>query len=128
MFTAMIRQIAPQFFTTDLPATLAYYRDTLGFECLGTWHDPPVYAIVARDEHRIHFRFADPPTSNPDKYDDELLDAYLFIENADVLYAEYAARGVEFRAERIGRRRVGGIETSDRHRLEDNSSVVIDEI
>ena len=93
----MIRQIAPQFFTTDLPATLAYYRDILGFECLGTWNDPPVYAIVARDEHRIHFRVAGPTTPNPDKYLDELLlDAYLFIENADALHAEYAARGVEF--------------------------------
>ena len=47
----MIRQIAPQFFTTDLRATLAYYGDTLGFESLGTWGDPPGYAIVARDEH-----------------------------------------------------------------------------
>ena len=96
MVGAMIRQIAPQFFTTDLPGTLAYYRDTLGFECLGTWDDPPVYAIVARDEHRIHFRLAEPPTPNPDKYADELLDAYLSIENADTLYAEYATRGVEF--------------------------------
>jgi hypothetical protein len=52
----MIRQIAPQFFTTDLSATLAYYRDQLGFDCLGTWQDPPVYAIVARDRHCIHFR------------------------------------------------------------------------
>lgn len=92
----MIRQIAPQFFTTNIPATLAYYRDILGFECLGTWHDPPVYAIVARDDHRIHFRCAAPPTPNPDKYADELLDAYLFVENADALYEEYAARGAEF--------------------------------
>ena len=28
--------------------------------------------------------------------DHELLDAYLFIEDADALYAEYVARGVEF--------------------------------
>lgn len=91
----MIRRIAPQFFTTNLTRTLAYYRETLGFECLGTWHDPPVYAIVARDGHTIHFRVAEPPTSNPDKYDDELLDAYLFIDDADALYAEYAGRGVE---------------------------------
>ena len=35
----MIRQIAPQFFITDLPATLAYYKDKLGFDCLGTWQD-----------------------------------------------------------------------------------------
>jgi len=92
----MISQIAPQFFTTNLAATLTYYRDALGFECLGTWADPPQYAIVARDGHRIHFRLAPPPQPNPDKYDDELLDAYLFIDNADALHAEYAARGVEF--------------------------------
>ena len=96
MLIAMISQIAPQFFTTDLPATLAYYRDKLGFDCVGTWSDPPVYAIVARDEHNIHFRVAAPPENNPDKYDDELLDAYLSIDDADALYAEYVARGVEF--------------------------------
>jgi len=56
----MIRQIAPVFFTMDIPGTLAYYKDKLGFECLATWMDPPVYAIVARDEHPIHFRCAAP--------------------------------------------------------------------
>jgi uncharacterized glyoxalase superfamily protein PhnB len=80
----------------DIPATLAYYKDKLGFECLGTWQDPPVYAILARDRHAIHFRCAEPPTPNPDKYQDELLDAYLFVEDADALYAEYARQGVEF--------------------------------
>ena len=92
----MIRAIAPQFFTTDLRATLMYYRDRLGFDCVGTWLDPPVYAIVARDDHRIHFRCAEPPVPNPDKYADELLDAYLFVDDADALYAEYATRGVQF--------------------------------
>jgi len=91
-----VRQIAPVFFTMDIPGTLAYYQDKLGFECLGTWMDPPVYAIVARDQHAIHFRCAEPPTPNPDKYADELLDAYLFVEDADTLHAEYAAKDVEF--------------------------------
>jgi catechol 2,3-dioxygenase-like lactoylglutathione lyase family enzyme len=98
----MVRQIAPVFFTMDIPATLAYYTGKLGFACLGTWptalslNDPPVYAIVARDQQVIHFRCAEPPTANPYKYRDELLDAYLFVEDADALYAEYAAQGVEF--------------------------------
>jgi len=96
----MIRQIAPQFFTTDIPGTLAYYKDKLGFECLGTWQDPPVYAIVARDQHAIHFRCAAPPTANPDKYADELLDAYLHVEDADALYAEYEAL-IEIRELRV---------------------------
>ena len=95
----MIHRIAPQFFTVDIPSTLAYYKDKLGFQCLGTWQDPPVYAIVARDQQTIHFRCAEPPTANPDKYSDELLDAYILVEDADRLYAEYAARGVEFTRE-----------------------------
>jgi uncharacterized glyoxalase superfamily protein PhnB len=48
------------------------------------------------NQQPIHFLWAEPPTANPNKYSDELLDAYVFIEDADALYAEYAARGVEF--------------------------------
>jgi hypothetical protein len=54
---------------------------------------------VARDQHAIHFRCAEPPTANPEKYGDELLDAYLVVEDADALYAEYTAKGVEFTRE-----------------------------
>jgi catechol 2,3-dioxygenase-like lactoylglutathione lyase family enzyme len=92
----MLRQIAPVFFTMDIPRTLAYYEEKLGFKCIGTWGDPPFYAILARDQHAIHFRCAEPPTPNPGKYPDELLDAYIHIDDADALYAEYAAHGVEF--------------------------------
>jgi uncharacterized glyoxalase superfamily protein PhnB len=96
---SMIRQIAPLFFTTNIPGTVASYEDNLGFECLGTWQDPPVYAIMARDQQAIHFRCAAPPAANPGKYEDELLDAYFYVEDADALYAEYAANGVEFTRE-----------------------------
>ncbi len=92
----MIRQIAPLFFATNIPGTLAYYKDKLGFECLGTWGDPPIYAIVSRDEHAIHFRCAEPPLANPDKYVDELLDAYISVEDADALCAEYASKDLDF--------------------------------
>ncbi len=92
----MIRQIVPVFFTLDIPRTLTFYKDKLGFDCLGTWMDPPAYAIVARDDHSIHFRCAEPPTAKPNKYADELLDAYIQIEDADALYAEFTTKGVEF--------------------------------
>jgi len=95
----MIRRIAPLFFTLDIPGTLAYYETKLGFLCLGTWQEPPVYAIVARDQHAIHFRCAEPSTANPEKYSDELLDAYLLVDDVNSLYVEYAARGVEFTRE-----------------------------
>jgi uncharacterized glyoxalase superfamily protein PhnB len=96
----MIRQIVPLFFTTDIPGTLAYYKDKLGFECRGTWpesdQEPPFYAIVARDQQAIHFRCAEQPAHKLDKYEEELLDAYIHVEDADALYAEFAAKGVEF--------------------------------
>ena len=60
----MIRQVVPRFFTLDILDILAYYDAKLGFECLGTWQDPPVYAIVARDQQAIHFRCAGPPSSS----------------------------------------------------------------
>jgi hypothetical protein len=82
----MIRQIAPQFITDDIPGAIAYYRDRLGFECLGTWQDPPVYAIVGRNRQAIHFRCAALATTRPNKYADELLDAYLYFEDTDALY------------------------------------------
>ena len=34
------------------------------------------------------------PAPNPDKYADEHLDAYVFVEDADTLYAEYVHPGV----------------------------------
>jgi uncharacterized glyoxalase superfamily protein PhnB len=91
----MIRQIAPVFFTADLAGTLTYYGDKLGFACVGIYGHPPFYAIVARDEHAVHFRSVDATTVHPEKYAEELLDAYLLVEDADSLYAEYVGKGVE---------------------------------
>lgn len=92
----MIRRIVPVFLTSDIPRNIAYYCEKLGFECLGTWSDPPVYAILARDQRVIHFRCAAPPSANPEKYQEELIDAYIYVDDADALYAEYASKGVEF--------------------------------
>jgi hypothetical protein len=75
------------------------YKDELGFECVGTYGDPPFYAIVARDEHVIHCRRVDAPTAYPEKYAEELLDVYLLVEDANALYAGYAGKGVEFARE-----------------------------
>lgn len=71
----------------NIPGTIAYYRDRFGFECLRTWRAPPVYAIVGRNRQAIHFRCAALATTRPNKYADELLDAYLYVEDTDALYA-----------------------------------------
>jgi uncharacterized glyoxalase superfamily protein PhnB len=95
----MIQRIAPQFFTLNLPETLAYYEGSLGFECTGQYGDPPFYAIVQRDGHAIHFRLVDCLPENPDKYAEELLDAYITVDDPDGLYNEFRARGVVFSRE-----------------------------
>lgn len=96
----MIRQIVPVFFTLDMRRTLAWYQDKLGFACVGIWPEapegPPVYAIVARNRHAIHFRCAAPPTPHPDKESEEFLDAYVHVDDADALFAEYSGQGVAF--------------------------------
>jgi uncharacterized glyoxalase superfamily protein PhnB len=92
----MIRQIAPVFLTVDILGTLAYYADKLGFECVGTYGDPPLYAIVARDGLAVHFRAVDAVAVHAEKYAEELLDAYLLVEDVDAVYGEFAAKGVEF--------------------------------
>jgi hypothetical protein len=60
----MILQIVPLFFTLDIIRTVGYYEEKLGFSLLSTWQDPPVYAIMAREQHAIHFRCAAAPTAN----------------------------------------------------------------
>jgi len=59
----------------DIPGTLAYYEAKLGFKCLARGRTRRFYAIVARTSRRFYFRCRRPPTANPNKYSDELLDA-----------------------------------------------------
>jgi len=56
---AILTNIAPQFVVLDVVKTAEYYRDVLGFTILGYFLDPPVFAMVARNEVEIHFCKAD---------------------------------------------------------------------
>ena len=93
----MIAAIVPQFFSSDLHRTLAYYRDTLGFETQFEYGEPAFYAGAIRDGLSIFFRHLDaPPPLPPNKFDHELLDAYLRVEDVARLHDELAGRGVTF--------------------------------
>jgi len=86
----MLRQIAPVFFTTDIPATLAYYTGKLASQ-FGTCRIRRSTPSLARDQQGDSFPLP-PPRPPPIRTNtrDELLDAYVFVEDADALYAEYA--------------------------------------
>ena len=96
----MIAAIVPQFFSSDLKRTLTYFDEQLGFETQFEYGSPSFYAGAIRDGMFIFFRHIDElPPMAPNKYDDELLDAYLRVESVKALYQEFAGRTVEFHRE-----------------------------
>jgi uncharacterized glyoxalase superfamily protein PhnB len=91
----MIAKVVPQFFTQDLSATLQYYREMLGFKTDFVYGEPPFYAGAVRDGASIFFRLvAESPEPGAKKYTEELLDAYILVNDVDALYEEYQSRGV----------------------------------
>jgi predicted enzyme related to lactoylglutathione lyase len=91
------RMISPQFVVPDVVAAAEYYRDVLGFRIRGYFLDPPIYAIVARDSVEIHFGKADigTATSPNIRRRERSIDAYIWVNDLDPLYAELKERGAK---------------------------------
>src|SRR5262245_11649140 len=84
----------PQFTVPDLRRTAEYYRDVLGFTIQGYWDNPPVFAIVRRDEVSVYFSRSDEGPRGTGRAEDAY-DVYFHIEGVDKLAADLAARGAE---------------------------------
>jgi len=94
---AKYKAICPHFVVPDVVASAEYYRDVLGFKILGHWLDPPVFAVVARDDVVIHFGKSDNgalPSPNVTRRGIGL-DAYIWVNDLDALYAELLSRGAK---------------------------------
>jgi hypothetical protein len=87
---------APQLVVPNVVTTAEYYRDKLGFEILGYFQDPPVYAIVRRGNVEIHFGRGDSDrvSSNTDIRRGSI-DVYIFVSGVRDLYDEFLAAGVD---------------------------------
>ena len=94
--SAHLSSISPSFAVPDVVVAVEYYRDKLGFEILGYFLDPPVYGIVGRDSVRIHLGRieTDEPSSPNVARREEGIDAYVWVDDVDALYAEFQKRGV----------------------------------
>ena len=91
--------VAPYFPVHDVVATANYYRDKLGFRYERFWGEPPSFCMVHRNGVVIMLscmpaggvvrpnRFA-----RPEPGDD--WDAYVWVDDADALFAEFTANGV----------------------------------
>ena len=97
-----ITGIAPFFIVRNVPASLAFYRDRLGFEITFQGPDPNdiFFGIVERGAAMIMFKAVgvDPvPNYTRDvKKGIARWDAYLNVPDPDALAAEFLSRDVEF--------------------------------
>ena len=89
--------IAPYLLVNDVVATATYYRDSLGFGYERFWNDPPSFCMVERSGVVIMLAQHAPGATRPNRLADpegDAWDAYVWIDDADALHAEFALKGV----------------------------------
>ena len=84
----------PVLFAADLPKTLRYYQETLGFAKEFETGDPAFYAAASRDGMALHFRHLDLPPVKGDR-DADVVDVYITVTDVDGLYSELVGRGAK---------------------------------
>ena len=93
---------SPIFIVRDVPRTLAFYRDLLGFDVTfqGPEPDDIFFAIVQRGNAMMMFKDVDTdPIPNHTRdigHGIAPWDAYVYVPDPDELYKEFAARSVDF--------------------------------
>ena len=80
----------PKLLVRDVPASLRFYEEVLGFDCAATFGDPPAFAIVERDGLGIHLKQGLP---RPRRDESEAWDVYLEIADLDAFVLELRERG-----------------------------------
>lgn len=84
----MLTGAATVFAVSDIVASVAYYRDALGFELSFEYGAPTFYAIFCRDEVAIHL-IASAKTTRPPGAGA----VCIFVENVDAVHADLVRRG-----------------------------------
>lgn len=88
--------IAPYFLVRDVVKAAEYYRDALGFSYPQFWGVPPAFCMPRRDGVTIMLSQTQDASiirSNAKARGDESWDAYVWVKDADALYAEVKPRG-----------------------------------
>ena len=95
MTKAKILHQAPVLFARDLPATIDYWADKVGFRTLGVWGEPADFAIAARDA--AHVMLTQVPEGRevvPNWHiKDKMWNAYFWVDDARAMYDELTERG-----------------------------------
>jgi len=103
-----ISGISPFFIVSNVPATLSFYRDMLGFEVTfrGPAPDDEFFGIVRRDRATIMFKALGEVSNGEDVLVEPVpnykrkpafsWDAFIDVPDLDALATEFASRGVSF--------------------------------
>ena len=85
---------APYFIVRDLLTSIKYYHEILGFDDPPLWGDPPTFAMPQRDGFIFMLKQAEEGTEIKTNRDQSgYWDAYVWIQDADALFAEFQASG-----------------------------------
>lgn len=85
------RRAMPVLEVVDMAASLAFYKDKLGFAA-DTWGDPASFAIVQRG--RVTLALALALVAAPAAVSRRTWAAYVYVDDVDALFAELSALGV----------------------------------
>lgn len=91
------RKIATQFVVDDVVETTEYYQSVLGFELLGYFLEPPVYAMLSRGNVEMHFGKADerPRDVSSTQFRRVGFDAYIWVDDIYALHEELKGKGAK---------------------------------
>lgn len=95
MSPAKIVGHAPILMVRDVPASVAYWRDKVGFTVGGLWGEPPDFAILKRDTaHLMLSQVPEGQTVVPHwRVKDKMWNAYFWVDDARAMYDEMKRRG-----------------------------------
>jgi uncharacterized glyoxalase superfamily protein PhnB len=92
---AGFQHLNPQFLVTDLQAAIEFYRDKLGFEAEFTLGEPPHFAAMLRSGILIYLKkVGQPDPGRKFRKEGKHYDVYIFTDDAEALYREYAGNSV----------------------------------
>ena len=91
------KALVPQLVVPDVVKAAEFYCDKLGFELLGYFLDPPVYAMVRRGDVEIHFGKGDGDEIRTNESVRRGLghDIYIIVSDIEGVYRELTRAGVE---------------------------------
>lgn len=84
-----LTRINPILNVPDVDASVAHYRDVLGFDCEFTWEEPATFAGITRDG--VEIMFCKDAQGSPGTW------MTVWVDDVDALFEEFRASGADIR-------------------------------